>query len=324
MTERKPGARQLGLFGSDQLAQPIEPDPELISLRAALPETVRFGTCSWNFEGWKGTVYRQHYRSKKAFVAESLAEYARYPLFRSAEIDRSYYGPVRASELADYARLLPDDFDLAMKVWQELTTMVFPRHPRFGDRAGCVNPLFLDPSAFAEHVIAPIADGFSEHIGPILLSIPPAGPMADPDDFEQRLAHFLARAPSGYRYAVEVRDPRLLTRRYLAVLRDHGAAHIFNFWGKMPAIGEQLALGGLTGPFTVARLMLPRGAQYQQLRDEWAPFDRIAVPQPQMRTDVVALVREAVERALPTYVYVNNKAEGSAPLTIRAIAEALR
>jgi len=324
VTEREVGDRQLGLFGGEELEPPIEPDPELVALRAALPETVRFGTCSWTFEGWKGNVYRRHYRSKKAFVAESLAEYARYPLFRSAEIDRSYYGPLKASELADYARLLPGDFDVGLKAWQELTTMVFPQHPRFGDRAGRINPSFLDPGAFAEHVIEPISAGFAENVGPILLSIPPGGASADPDDFEQRLAHFLARAPSGYRYAVELRDRQLLTRRYLAILRDHGAAHIFNYWSRMPSIGEQLALGALTGPFTVARLMLPQGAQYQQLRDEWAPFDRIVAPQPQMRADVVALVRDAAERGVPTYVYVNNKAEGSAPLTIRALAEALR
>jgi uncharacterized protein YecE (DUF72 family) len=44
-------------------------------------------------------------------------------------------------------------------------------------------------------------------------------------------------------------------------------------------------------------------------------------PNPEMRRQTVALVRAAGER--PVYVLVNNKAEGCAPATIRALAEEL-
>jgi hypothetical protein len=59
------------------------------------------------------------------------------------------------------------------------------------------------------------------------------------------------------------------------------------------------------------------------MREEFAPFDRIVSPQPEMRADVVRLAR-ACERAGRTlFVLVNNKAEGSSPLTILALARAL-
>ena len=43
-----------------------------------------------------------------------------------------------------------------------------------------------------------------------------------------------------------------------------------------------------------------------------------------MRADVVRLIRAAVDRGFEVYVIVNNKAEGSSPLTVRALAELLR
>ena len=42
-----------------------------------------------------------------------------------------------------------------------------------------------------------------------------------------------------------------------------------------------------------------------------------------LRRDVTRLITDAAGRQQPVYVLVNNKAEGSAPLTIRALAERL-
>jgi uncharacterized protein YecE (DUF72 family) len=44
-------------------------------------------------------------------------------------------------------------------------------------------------------------------------------------------------------------------------------------------------------------------------------------PDDRHRRDVTRLVTDAAGRQQPVYVLVNNKAEGSAPLTIRALAE---
>jgi hypothetical protein len=42
-----------------------------------------------------------------------------------------------------------------------------------------------------------------------------------------------------------------------------------------------------------------------------------------MRRQVVQVIRESVAGGLPVYVLVNNKAEGCAPATIRALADQL-
>jgi len=53
------------------------------------------------------------------------------------------------------------------------------------------------------------------------------------------------------------------------------------------------------------------------------PFEKLGDPDDEMRAQVVALARRAVNAAIPVSVLVNNKAEGCAPLTIRALAELL-
>lgn len=325
--------RQLSLFeeATGQSADPAgKPGPggadgaRLRALAEQLPTHVQFGTSSWTFPGWQGLVYQRAYPDRRTFTRESLAEYAAHPLFRTVGIDRSYYAPLGARELEGYAAQLPPDFPCVMKVWSELTTLVFPRHPREGPRAGHANPSFLDPELFRDRVAEPIFAAFRTHAGPLVLEVPPPPGRPDVGAFESAVEHFLARAPSDLGYAFELRDPRLLTDRYLAILREHGAAHVFNFWSRMPPIGRQLdRVGRESAPFAVARLLLPHGKRYDELKKAFSPFDRIVQPQPNMRRDVLRLCEWTAAEGRDTYILVNNKAEGSAPLTIQALAELL-
>ena len=323
---------------------PIPPaDPDLAELAAQLPPTLRFGCCSWTFRGWE-QVYRREYSSDKMFHRHALVEYAAFPMFRSVEIDSTYYAPPEVQALRSYAhdiregvpgapvgdsaaasQIEPPDFNCALKVWSELTTVVFPRHRRFGARAGMRNPHFLDPSRFADTFVGPIEDANFGPLGPLIVEIPPIPRGAiDTHLIATALARFLAQAPSGYRYAIEVRNPELLTERHFAILRDYGAAHVYTFHARMPPIAEQLKRCTVTeAPLAVCRLMLPPGASYQEQKDRFKPFSTIQEPQRAMRSDVVRLIREASMAEIPTYVYCNNKAEGCSPATAIAIARQL-
>ncbi len=345
---------QLPLFGHERSTDtptsvglgPIPPAPGLVELAAQLPPSLRLGCCSWTFRGWE-QVYRRKYSSDKVFHRYALVEYAAFPMFRSVEIDSTYYAPPGVQKLRDYAHdiregvegmavgdqtaaslaesQLEPDFDCALKVWSELTTVVFPRHRRFGTRAGMRNPHFLDPTRFADTFTGPIEEANFGPLGPLIVEIPPIprGAM-DTHLVATALARFLAQAPSGYRYAIEVRDPELLTERHFAILRDYGAAHVYTFHARMPSIAEQLKHCAVTeAPLAVCRLMLPPGASYQEQKDRFKPFSAIREPQRAMRSDVVRLIREASVADIPTYIYCNNKAEGSSPATAIAIARQL-
>ena len=90
------------------------------------------------------------------------------------------------------------------------------RPSRAGGRPGEANPDFLNARLFAEETLAPFRDVFREHSGPFLLQFPPAprSLRIAPPVFAAKLERFLAELPRDFRYAVELRDPALLTDDY--------------------------------------------------------------------------------------------------------------
>lgn len=312
------------MFGAaeQRVQRPLPPpEPRWLELKRRIPKHVYFGTSSWTFRGWNGLVYRTGYRSETAFTRDSLYEYARFPLFGTAGIDRTFYSPIDEVTLRTYAAQLPDGFRCVAKVWDELTSLVFPAHPRFAERAGSLNSGFLDPTRFSFTMGEPFIAAFLRHTGPFVIEIPPAQRLPEVGFFERRLEAFLQAADPRLQFAVELRDPRLMTPRYFAILREHQASHCFNFWSKMPSLLEQLAAHGPEfGRACVVRLMLPPLADYETLKQAYAPFDAIKEAQPAMRREVMSLIEATSRRDTDTFILVNNKAEGSAPLTIAALA----
>jgi uncharacterized protein YecE (DUF72 family) len=300
-------------------------DPaELTRLRGAIPEGVRFGTSSWTYPGWKGLVYSRDYPATGA-GAQMLAEYARWPLFQTVGIDSSFYAPLTERTLRSYAEALPPGFRCVSKVWDRITVHTFAK-AREKAKAGQLNPDFLNAELFLESVWGPCREYFADHTGPFVFELQ-AIAKADkvsPLDFAGRLDAFFAKLPREGRYGVEVRNPEFLTPAYFAVLREHDVAHVFSSWTRMPSIGMQLDLpGSVTGSFLVARALLRPGRYYAAAVDAFQPYDRIRDANPELRSDLVRLVETAEQLRIPAYVLVNNRAEGSAPLTIAAVVERL-
>lgn len=311
---------QLGLFAPETTAA-VSPAlaTEDVELARVLPKDILFGTSTWTFPGWKDIVYRGHVTTQTLLVGEAgLRAYAAHPLFGTVGIDRSYYNPLTQAELEAYAAALPPGFPCVVKVWSELVSLVLRGTTER-------NPRFLDVE-LARETLLPLVSAFRDHVGALLVPFPPL-PLAvlSPDRFATRLDAFLGTLDLPLPIAVEVRNRELVTPRYLDVLRSHRAAHVPVFWTGMPTLREQQRTSGLfTTDFAVLRLMLPPFTRYEDKKAEYAPFNRIVTAQPDMRddaADLVSLARAAgVQRV---FVVVNNKAEGSAPLTIRALVRTL-
>jgi uncharacterized protein YecE (DUF72 family) len=303
----------------------LPPSPEeLTRLRSAIPPGIHFGTSSWNYPGWQGLVYHQAY-PKTGASGRMLAEYAKWPLFGTVGIDASFYNPLSEKTLDEYAAALPAGFRCVSKVWDRITVHT---HSKMRDKAhaGEPNPDFLNPDLFVEAVLAPCLQRFSEHVGPFVFEFQAIarGSRVAPQDFADRLDRFFSALPRTGQYAVEVRNEEYLTPAYFAVLREHGVAHCFNSWTRMPSVGGQLDLPGAIGaPFIVARALLRPGRYYAEAVDAFAPYDRIQDRNPELRADLVRLVETALKARIPAYILVNNRAEGSAPLTIAAVARLL-
>src|SRR6266498_2910751 len=143
----------------------------------------------------------------------------------------------------------------------------------------------------------------------------------DPLQWADQLDDFFKQLPGGFRYAVELRNPELLTGVHGEVLKRHGVGHVFNSWTEMPPIGEQVELGWtFPAGFTVARALLQPGRRYGDAVKQFQPYDRVQEPQPALRQDLLELVRQALRRRVEAFILANNRAEGNAPGTIRAVA----
>ncbi len=310
--------RQLSLFDAPDDAPALDTSEDA-ALMAQLSAEVRFGTSSGTFPGWAGIVYPGQ-PSERELQRNGLASYARHPLFRTVGIDRSYYRPLVEKDLREYAEQLPRGFKCVHKVFGQITSAVDPRTRE-------PNRDFLNVELLEQEVLGPLERHFYDHLGPLVFELMPLHQPELPSDerFIQRLGEFLRRLPRGFEYAIELRNREFLLPEYIELLQRHGVSHVFNFWERMPRVGEQLALPGLleAGGAAVSRLMIPPGKRYMKRKETLAPFDALRDPQPGMRRDVMALVLAARKLGKVVYVIANNKAEGCSPLTVRALAEEL-
>jgi uncharacterized protein YecE (DUF72 family) len=313
---------QLDLFGKPPPKPEVRPaavSAELATAASKLPPHIRLGTSSWSFPGWAGLVY-DGVVPQARLVRSGLAAYAAHPLLRAVGIDRTYYGPLAAADFAAYAAVVPDHFRFLVKAHELCTIARFPSHERYGAQRGQANGFFLDAAYAADAVVGPAVEGLGDRLGPLLFQFPPqdVAAMGGPDRFAARLRGFLRGLPAGPTYAVEIRSAELLRPAYLDALGDSGAHHCVNAHPTMPDVDAQARLALAANPRAlVVRWMLHRGFAYEAARERYAPFDRLIDEDAMTREQIARLCRSA---SVPSFVIINNKAEGSAPLSAFRLA----
>lgn len=296
--------------------------PERTELAARLPAGVLLGTMSWTFPGWRGIVYADNARGER-LAAEGLTAYAQHPLLGAVEIDRSYYDPLSSESFRALAQQVPERFRFLVKAHQVCTIQRFPQHARYGKKRGAANALFLDAPYATEAVIGPLREGLGTKLGALLFQFSPEE-FGGPQTFAEHLQSFLAALPKGVTYAVELRNPALLTPAYAAALAQAGAVHCHNAWGEMPSVLEQArALPPLARRPLIVRWLFPPGDSYAAASERLAPFDRIVLEDPTRREAISRLVANASKQDVPAMVLVNNDAEGCAPESIYRLAHSI-
>ncbi|MCU0774153.1 MAG: DUF72 domain-containing protein [Ideonella sp.] len=310
---------------------PVEPaptDPTHEALAQDLGPHVRLGTSSWHFPGWAGLVWRRAY-PEAVLSSRGLAAYARHPLLRTVSLDRSFYRPLDADQFKALAAQVPDDFRFVVKA-PALVTDASRRDPSTGQATGD-NPGFLDPLATLDLAWRPARDGLGDRLGVLVLQLSPLPTRwrRDPAAFLDRLHRVLAAlaadgASASPRVAVEVRDPELLGPDLAEVLRRHGVRYAVGLHDRMPPLEAQLPMlrALWPGPLVV-RWNLQRGLRYAQAKDRFDPFDRLVAPDVPTRTALAQLVARTAAAGQDCLVTINNKAEGSAPQSVLALARAV-
>lgn len=260
---------------------------------------VCFGTSSWKYEGWLGSIYSpdryltRGKLSRKKFEAECLREYAE--TFPTVGGDFSFYQFPTAAFWSHLFEQTPPTFTFGLKVPEEITVLRWPSHARYGPRAGLANEHFLDASLFISAFQRPL-EPYREQVASCIFEF---GTFSRTEflavgEFLPRLERFLDSLPSGWRYAVEIRNEQFLTPAYFAALARRNVAHVFNAWTRMPTLTEQIAIPeSFTADFAVVRALLRRGRGYENAVKLFEPYREVQEPDDATRLALKEIARRS-------------------------------
>lgn len=302
--------------------RPSAPTDSVRRLARMLPRKLRLGTSSWSFPGWKDLVYADA-ADKTSLARHGLAAYGAHPLLQTVGLDRGYYAPLSVSDLRRYADAVPCDFRFVVKAASHVTSPVV--RGAYG-RANARNQTFLDAGWATDRIIEPYREGLGTRAGALLFQFPPLGASLTraPRRFLDRLERFLEALPRGLVYAVELRDREFYSESYTGLLRRCGVQHCYSVHPLVPSLPEQRGIMGASGQGPlIVRWMLHAGLRYEEARRRHRPFDRLVDEDPETRETIAELVEEHLRSGRDVFVIANNKAEGSAPLSIFTLAETL-
>jgi uncharacterized protein YecE (DUF72 family) len=284
---------------------------------------VSLGTCSWMYHSWEGIVYPE-----EGGKYNYLKEYSRH--FNTVEVDQwfwSLFGVDKvklpdAKTVEEWSRSVPRDFKFTVKVPNCITLTHFYTHGKPNAAPMEVNPYFLSMDLFNEFLkrIEPLR----EYVEVLMFQFEYLNrqKMASQGDFLERFGAFIKSCPSGYRYAVESRNPNYFNERYFEFLEVRGLGHVFVQGYYMPSVKE--VFGRYSRYFnhlTVIRLIgSDRQGIEKRAGNKWGV---IVDPRDGELRDIVAVVKALEARGVKVFVNVNNHYEGSAPLTIKKLRELL-
>ena len=321
--------------------RPAHVSQEHHALAHQLPKLLRMGTSSWTFPGWAGLVWDQPYAEAK-LSKEGLPAYSQHPLLRTVSLDRAFYRPMTALQYEQLAAQVSDDFRFVVKVPSMISDALIRSAEGVSAGRGLqANPQFLNAALFHDICLKPVLEGLKDKLGVIVLQMSPLpAPMLSYDAISKlfvQLAGVLS-AQSAMKLvvpesilAVELRNPELVTTplqdELIAVLKDTGAAYCLGLHAKMPPIEEQLPILRKLWPDPLVcrwNLHAKHGRYgYEAAKSGYAPFDKLVDEDLATRNLLARVIAGTVRGGQKAFVTINNKAEGSAPLSVFKLAEAV-
>lgn len=238
---------------------------------------VRIGTQGWNYPAWTGPFYPVGTRPD-----DFLRTYAR--AFNTVEVDSTFYAVPAEKVVKGWAAKVPDGFQVAMKMPQEITHVRRLVNARDELEAFCASARMLGPK-----------------LGPVLLQF---GPDFGP---EQRpaLERFLPLLPADIRFAVEFRRPGWLIKPILETLHANRVA-LALVEGRWLPRRKMLRLAEFpTTDFGYVRFMGPD-------RDI-VDYSRVQIDRTSELDEWVPALERLAKRVQALYIYVNNHFEGHSP-----------
>ena len=255
---------------------------------------IHLGTSSFTAAGWSGSFYPKGLKH-----SEYLAFYSEH--FGTVEIDSTFYACPSPSTVKGWAQKTPDDFIFSVKVPQTIT------HEK----------VLVDCDGEFEEFLQTMSI-LGEKLRAMVLQFPYFNSELTPAQFLSRLDAFLKKVPSGFKFAVEIRNKQWMNDRLADLLREHKVALVLPDREWMPTPSELAeAFDPITTDWTYIRWLGDRKG-IEQITKTW---DRTVVNQTNKLINWVDYCQQVQRRGVTIFAYANNHFGGHAPATVRQFRE---
>ena len=246
---------------------------------------LHIGTSGWSYKDWLGVFYPAGTKA-----ADYLTHYSGQ--FDTVEIDSTFYAIPRASVVQGWFDKTADNFTFSPKVPQIIT------HEKRLQNCASEWKAFIDIIGILKHKLGPIVLQFDYQF--------------KFEEYFEYLEKFLQQnSYTHLRLCVEVRHKGWHQPAFFDLLRQHNVALVLNDLYYMPRIIE------LTADFTFIRLLGNR----KQIPDD---FSHSRVNRDKDLDWWADWIEKFLEKELEVWVYSNNRYQGHAPDTIRALQSRIK
>jgi uncharacterized protein YecE (DUF72 family) len=286
MTDAKPHAQAWGRRGPLNRLR-IGQNPRVMA-----EPVIHLGTSAFTAAGWPGSFYPESLRP-----ADYLSYYATQ--FDTVEVDSTFYRTPSESTVRGWNAKTPPGFVFAAKVPQAIT------HEK----------VLVDCEADLAQFLRTM-DLLGEKLGPLLFQFGyfNRGAFRSLAEFLTRLEPFLKRLPSGYRFALEVRNKSWVDARLADVLRSRNVALalVDHVW--MPRRAEVFEkLDPVTADFAYIRWLGDR----KGIEKETKTWNKTIVDRSAELGEWVEVCNKIAGRGVPIFAFANNHYAGNGPATVR-------
>lgn len=279
--------------------------------------TIRFGTCSWKYESWKGIIYPENSEFNY------LKEYSNH--FNSVEIDQWFWSLFAPSKVVlpnkkivnEYKNSVTKDFLFTIKIPNSITLTHFYRKNKSEELIK--NPHFLSFDLFNQFLdsLEPLLD----QLGCLIFQFEYLNKekMNSQTQFQNLFYDFWDKVSgASIPIGIEIRNPNYLNKNYFAFLEQLKLVPVMLEGYYMPPVVEscKMFMNNFNGRMVFRLHGSDRtgiekisGENWNQIyNDKTAELEKLS-----------NLFKDLLNRKVELFVNVNNHFEGSAPLTIQKL-----
>lgn len=158
-----------------------------------------------------------------------------------------------------------------------------------------------------------VAHILDEKLGVVVFQFPffDKWQVKDRREFTDRLIPFLKKLPSGYKFAIEIRNKQWLDAEFAGMLRAYNVALVLQDFSLMPQPNE-LTFDPITADFTYIRWLGDRKV-IETLTQTW---NKVVDDKTNRLASWVVYCQQIQKRGIAQYIYANNHFEGFSPATV--------